>query len=130
MNRLLLTSACLASLWLSSGTAQAQYGLGQYRPANRARLSPYLNLTRGGDQAANYYLGVIPEQDRRYNDSLFSGQIRQLEQRRGIEPPRLADDLIPPVPVAGKPPGSRTSESYFRQDHLSSHGTHRAPRHR
>jgi len=35
-------------------------------PYSRPALSPYLNLLRGGDAAANYYLGVLTEYDRRY----------------------------------------------------------------
>jgi hypothetical protein len=33
---------------------------------NQPALSPWLNLTRGGNPAANLYLGVYPEFDRRY----------------------------------------------------------------
>jgi hypothetical protein len=38
-------------------------------PYSRPALSPYLNLLRGGDPAANYYLGVLTEYDRRYRES-------------------------------------------------------------
>jgi hypothetical protein len=38
-------------------------------PYSRPALSPYLNMLRGGDPAANYYLGVMTEYDRRYRES-------------------------------------------------------------
>jgi hypothetical protein len=41
--------------------------------SNTNALSPYLNLTRGGNPAANYYLGVLPEIDRRN----FEGAVLQ-----------------------------------------------------
>jgi len=44
-------------------------------------LSPYLNLLRGGDPAANYFLGVIPERERRANDQIFRSEIQELQRR-------------------------------------------------
>ena len=38
-------------------------------PYSRPALSPYLNLLRGGNPAANYYMGVLSEYDRRYQQS-------------------------------------------------------------
>src|SRR5688500_606325 len=38
-------------------------------PYSRPALSPYLNLLRGGDPAANYYLGVLTEYDRRFQQA-------------------------------------------------------------
>jgi len=38
-------------------------------PYSRPALSPYLNLLRGGDPAANYYLGVMTEYDRRFREA-------------------------------------------------------------
>src|SRR5437660_1698922 len=93
MNRLLLT-ACLAGLWCCATSAHAQvYGgfggasIPTYRsPANRAFLSPYLNLARGNDATINaaidYHLGTVPEFVRRANQSIFSSQIRGLEVRQ------------------------------------------------
>jgi hypothetical protein len=48
-------------------------------------LSPYLNLLRGGDPAANYYLGVLPELDRRANAIQFQSSINTIQQRLGLE---------------------------------------------
>lgn len=151
MNKLLLTAAGLTVLCISTSTVHAQYpggyggvagyggfggygrGYGGVGPA-RARLSPYLNLTNGGDPAVNYHLGVVPERERRYNETLFGGRLRQLElQQDTLEARRGGvlggDEVISPVPIAGQPIGSRTSASYFRQDAIL-RGTHRSARFR
>ena len=44
-------------------------------------LSPYLNLLRGGDPAANYFLGVRPEQQRRTDTT-----VRMQSLETGIDP--------------------------------------------
>ncbi len=44
-------------------------------------LSPYLNMLRGGSPAANYFLGVVPEIERRQNTALFRGAITDLTRR-------------------------------------------------
>ena len=80
----LASVCCLA--FLTTGTASAQapsFNRGGYAPYNRQQpqLSPYLNLLRGGDPASNYYLGVVPERERRRNDALFRSSILDLEQR-------------------------------------------------
>jgi len=120
--------------------AQAQqyggYGAGsinRYRsPGSRAKLSPFLNLARGNDpninSAIDYYLGTIPERERRSNENIFGTRIRGLETRQR-ELFDLAGSVgdIPPVPIAGAPIGSRSSASYFRQDGPGN-TTHRSPR--
>ncbi len=60
----LLSWSCLAP------TAKAQFIGGgnpyqQLTPFSQPALSPYLDLLRGGNPAANYFLGVLPEQARR-----------------------------------------------------------------
>ena len=44
-------------------------------------MSPYLNLIRGGDTAANYYLGTIPEFQRRANYDQLRTAIQEVDQR-------------------------------------------------
>jgi hypothetical protein len=120
--RLLTLAVCLAGLGL--GEARAQLPNLYSRPATRpprARLSPYLNLIRGQDRnvdlAVDYYLGVIPERERRFNAALFDTRINDLE--RGPLAPRAArdvEDIVPEVPTAGRPIGSRASADYFRAD--------------
>jgi hypothetical protein len=70
--------------------------------ANSNPLSPYLDLTRGGNPAANYYLGVLPEIDRRN----FQGAVLQawpgLESNAGaaVQQPPLGPE-IPVLPQTG-----------------------------
>jgi hypothetical protein len=116
-----LFAASLFALWFHTAPAAAQYYPGEYRYGTRARLSPYLNLIRNNDAnvdlGINYYLGTIPERERRYNDRMTNLRIRNIEQEIVAPPvpPELAGE-IPAVPTAGKPAGSRTSASYFKQD--------------
>jgi hypothetical protein len=73
-----------AALFVAAGTASAQpypYNVPQYGVGFRPGLSPYLNLLRGGDQAANYFLGVVPEFERRQNSAVFRGALLELDQR-------------------------------------------------
>jgi hypothetical protein len=79
-------AACAAILALAavgSGQARAQntypYLPPPYGPGYQTMLSPYLNLLRGGDQASNYFLGVLPEQQRRENRNQFRAQIGNLQ---------------------------------------------------
>jgi hypothetical protein len=44
-------------------------------------LSPYLNLLRGGNPAANYYLGVVPDRYQRAYDVQVQTQLYQLERQ-------------------------------------------------
>src|SRR5262245_56602670 len=91
MKRLLVgTTAVLAGLALWTGAAAAQ-GMGRQGPgippAPGPSLSPYLNLLRGGNPAANYYLGVVPELQRRTQAAQFGGAINNqiLPQINAIE---------------------------------------------
>ncbi len=47
-------------------------------------LSPYLNMTRGGNPAANYFLGVLPEIDRRRTKVEQGREITDLELRSDV----------------------------------------------
>jgi hypothetical protein len=86
------------------------YGPGLVSPYNSSftrpgpNLSPYLNLLRGGNPAANYYLGVVPEIERRSNAAAFSAGIQDLSRR--IESPALeasGEELFPALPQTGHP---------------------------
>ena len=96
MNRLLVTAlASLALLACVADRASAQNyggygGVGGYgrvgfspfgRPLPGNTLSPYLNLGRPGNPAINYYLGVVPERDRRTFEGQARRSILDLEQR-------------------------------------------------
>jgi hypothetical protein len=119
MRRLALTGlAALALLgFLTLGRASAQYSQfygpayrpgGAYGSYGRAgpALSPYLNLTRGGNPAANYFLGVLPEIERRANKAEVGTMLNDLERR--LETPAAqplpTEDVIGSLTGGGLPP--------------------------
>jgi hypothetical protein len=115
MKRLVLT-ALAALILCGASTARAQfqpaappnYGVG-YRP----QLSPYLNLIRGGDQAANYYLGTLPEFQRRANAQQFSTEINELD-RRVFGTVLTQEQLLgQPLPATGHPTAFGYTGYYF-----------------
>ena len=88
MMRLTLAGcAAAALLWLAAGSAHAQYrpggygGTGYNNPYGRQQLSPYLNLLRGGDPAANYYAGVLPAFQQRAVNAQYGSAIVDLDRR-------------------------------------------------
>lgn len=99
MRTLLASLAILVSVQ----SASAQLNMG-YNPSggqgfgagSRPNLSPYLNLLRGGNTAANYFLGVRPEVQRRQNASMFGLAITDLERRTANTP----EEFAPTSPVA------------------------------
>ena len=121
MNRLtpVLLLAAVAWLFSSAGSASAQpfplsapnYGVG-YRPA----LSPYLNLLRGGDPAANYFIGTVPEQDRRQNTRLFSSALIEMDQRVTNLTQEL--DLSVPITSTGHITAFGNTGNYFATNHV------------
>jgi hypothetical protein len=111
MRKLLQASLLAASVLVAAdaSSAFAQYpNYGYQQPgynrfnAGGPGLSPYLNMLRGGNPAANYFLGVRPEIDRRNNAYLFSNAIQGLEQRTATNAEAI-DDLLPKPGVSGHP---------------------------
>ena len=120
MRRIALVTAVLVLSALAAQPAAAQPGI--YAPSappsygvyNRPLLSPYLNLLRGGDTASNYFLGVVPEQNRRFNDRLFRSEIRDLERRTAdTSTPGDFEDLITPLGSTGHPTAFLNTVGYF-----------------
>lgn len=96
-----LSVGLLGMVWES--TVQAQ-GYSPYFPQTmgyqgpgRPALSPYLDLTRGGNAAANYYLGTLPEINRRAVTTLQNAAIRDLEV-----PSNHLDPEMSPYSMAGR----------------------------
>jgi hypothetical protein len=75
----LVTFAALAAPRHARAQITYPYQAPQYGPFYQTQLSPYLNFLRGGDPAANYFLGVIPEFQRRENANQFRAQIGSLQ---------------------------------------------------
>lgn len=90
---------------LAFGTSAHAQGFGpagpNYNPFGGPALNPHLNLLRGGDPAANYYLGVVPERFNRaslgaiMNRGNYGGGFRNLDIRGGDG---YGDDLPRPSP--------------------------------
>jgi hypothetical protein len=86
-------------------------------PYSRPALSPYLNLLRGGDPAANYYLGVLTEYDRRYRES-------RIGMPTDTQPPYFFDPVVDDradvevrdrqLPPTGHSSGFMIYQAYFR----------------
>src|SRR3954453_72218 len=100
-----------AALLAAARPASAQFynpaaaGQPMYGPGYRPGLSPYLNLLRGNDPAVNYYLGTIPEFQRRANAQAFSSAILDLEARTINPLPTLSEEeaLLRPLQTTGHP---------------------------
>lgn len=70
--------AVLAALALA-GSVMAQGSIGSYpRTNNRPTVSPYLNLTRGGNVAVNYYGLTRPQQDTNRTLQTIQQQLQHL----------------------------------------------------
>jgi hypothetical protein len=91
--RLLMIVSVAGLLGLASPASAQMVGpprVPTYGPFTRPGLSPYLNLLRNdngfnnnfaGAAAANYYLGTVPEFQRRANAADFSEAIGVLDER-------------------------------------------------
>ena len=121
MNRLFpvwLVSA--AGLLTAAGPASAQIynpaavGRPMYGPGYRPALSPYLNLLRNNDPAVNYYLGTIPEFERRTNERVLQSEVQFLEQRQDATPAEQAD-IFTPLPGTGHATAFGNVGNYFNQ---------------
>jgi hypothetical protein len=63
-------------------------------------LNPYLNLIRGGDPSANYFLGTLAESQRRQNAYMFRTDIEDINARLRPSPEEI------PRPRAPVPSGT------------------------
>jgi hypothetical protein len=109
MKRVLLAwlASIVVGLTCSPREAAAQYvnpytPRPVYSPYSRPALSPYLDLTRGGNPATNYFLGTLPELDRRAADTAFRAAILDLD-RRTTTIAREVSDLVDILPGTGHP---------------------------
>src|SRR5262245_12615133 len=116
MTTRLLTAAALLLLAAPAAFAQqSRYAnpAGSYGPYARPALSPYLNMIRGGDPAANYYLGVVPERERRALNVQFGSELQDLEQRTSAPAAGEREPAIPELPVTGHPSYFLNYSTYY-----------------
>lgn len=113
LTRVLLPAA-VAVLFLSASAASAQprpYNQPNYGPGYHAPLSPYLNLIRGGDPAANYFLGTVPEFERRQNSQVFRSALAELDQKVARDTVELG--LSEPIANTGHITAFGNTAGYF-----------------
>jgi hypothetical protein len=120
MKRLPLACAAALVFLLSAGVrpAAAQFGAqygqpGYYNPyLNQPRLSPYLNIVRNGtNPAINYYLGTLPEVERRTAQAVYGNSILRLERQvTGLE---ATEDEFATQGVSGHPAYFANTGGYF-----------------
>jgi hypothetical protein len=113
--QLVFAAALLSVLSASAGIADAQqFGQpGFYNPyLNQPRLSPYLNIVRGGSNPAiNYYLGTLPEVERRATQAVYGNAIIRLERQvTGLE---STEEDLPPQANSGHPAYFANTGGYF-----------------
>jgi hypothetical protein len=83
-------------------------------PYSRPALSPYLNLLRGGDPAANYYLGVLTEYDRRFRDAQMMMPIEMPRQELTVDDRTDLDVPDRRLPPTGHQAGFMIYNAYYR----------------
>jgi hypothetical protein len=116
-----LAAAALAGAVLAAAPAQAQmvypYSRPNYGPGYQPQLSPYLNFLRGGDPAANYFLGTLPEFQRRANAKQFGTEINALNQAMLSQATAEPVDplLFRPLMETGHPTAFNNTLTYFGQ---------------
>jgi hypothetical protein len=104
-------------LWAASQPAAAQmynyspYAQPGFNPYPRPVVSPYLNFARGTNSAVNYYLGVRPEFQRRFDALQYGTAIQDLERRSMVRPPE--EELLPTLPATGHPTVFNNYSFYF-----------------
>jgi hypothetical protein len=119
-----LAIAPLVLLLVGTGSAFAQYAplnpnTGGYfgpSPLNRPALSPYLNLARPDTPAGiNYYLGTIPEQQRRFNEAYLRNQVYQLQGQPLIPPVTAPEEPLAAPPGSGHATAFQYYSGYYAQ---------------
>jgi len=108
---------CTLAVGLGSASAQYYVPIPAQGPGSQPLLSPYLYLgnqnfgttgttTNVANPALNYFLGTIPEQQRRYNAAAVSNEFFQLEAGAPIGVGQTGDEidqLLRPLPGTGHP---------------------------
>ena len=129
MRQLVLVALVTPGVFLlgTAGPVRAQYPVSPYNqyynpysrlpgtnPGGGPRLSPYLNFLRGGSPAANYYLGVVPEIERRRYENISQSQIQGLQLSTAAPAVNPEDaDLAAPASITGHPVAFNNTTAYF-----------------
>jgi hypothetical protein len=101
------------ALALFPAAASAQYyQRPQLNPLGRPALSPYLDVVRGGNPAINYYLGTLPEFERRALAAQQQALLGQLQQPQPA-PSLDQEDILPALPPTGHAAGFQVFGGYY-----------------
>jgi hypothetical protein len=93
-------------------TPYSVYPRAGVNPFSRPALSPYLDLLRGGNVAANYYLGVIPEIYRRQADLQYQSNFQFLGQQQRMITQEV-EGLTAELGITGHPTAFQNFGTYF-----------------
>jgi hypothetical protein len=109
---LLIVALAGLTLALVASDGLAQYN-SQYFPYRGTRgptppISPYLNLLRGNNAAVNYYLGVVPEFQRR---ALYQQLLLGPERQQLLTPG--PEDIFPTLAGTGHPAVFQNYANYY-----------------
>jgi hypothetical protein len=108
-----LAVGSLVTLNAQYAAAQAPYPPTQPNTSGYTRppvLSPYLNLLRGGSPSANFFYGVVPYENRGF-DNPASPRVTELERRLGSS--SELEEIMPTLPGTGHVAGFMTMSPYF-----------------
>ncbi len=118
--RSMLGAAVLALSWTQGASAQPSFNPTpplSPAPYNSTRIaSPFLQMLRGGDAAANYYGGVLPEQQRRFDSSFLNSKFGTDVAPRVdfmVDDRVNLDVLEKQLPPTGHPVGFMIYNSYY-----------------
>ncbi|HEY7314108.1 MAG TPA: hypothetical protein VH643_32455 [Gemmataceae bacterium] len=118
MKRFILAPlAALLGLLILNSFASAQFtypiqGAQRY-PGWQTPLSPYLNMLRGGDPAANYFIGVLPEFQRRQDRNIMYPTLQTLTNQLPPRPGLVEPDIDRPLGSTGHPVAFGYTGNYF-----------------
>jgi hypothetical protein len=119
MNRLIGTAfaGLLAGAMFGTGSASAQFTFPfrppAYGPGYQTQLSPYLNMLRGGDPAANFFIGVNPEFQRRQDRNVMYNSLQGMFMQLPMPPGINEVDLDAPMVSTGHPTAFNYTGMYF-----------------
>jgi hypothetical protein len=100
--RLLLFGVLVLLAWVRPAAAQFPYSNRPVgNPYQQPTISPYLNLLRAGDPAANYFLLVRPEFQQRALNAQFGSAIVNLERGTAAPAAPAGEPLLPTLEGTG-----------------------------
>jgi hypothetical protein len=120
MKRIVMASIALLTLGIASAPAQFTYPTRppMYGPGYQPQLSPYLNMLRGGDPAANFFIGVVPEMQRRQDRNIMYGSIQGLLSQLPTAPGITEQEPDSPMDSTGHPTAFNYTGMYFNSTQM------------